>query len=171
MLQELFPDVTSQNRNLNLLKICLPMKKQKPIQDSFCFIQKHNHMRKAPHQLKFNFSYTYLTDYGKFTRYLEMLQEFLRANMFWNMFFHMLGFFLFKFLFKGWTRICWSLIKANYWYENVLPLTGLLVRAPMLIIKAETAIQTGLTSITINLWEPTALRNIEMWCQTLYHCI
>lgn len=57
------------------------MKKQKPIQDSFCFIQKHNHMSKAPHQLTFNFTYTYLTDYGKFTRYLKMLQE-LKANMF-----------------------------------------------------------------------------------------
>lgn len=57
------------------------MKKQKPIQDSFCFTQKHNHMSKAPHQLTFNFTYTYLTDYGKFTRHLKMLQE-LKANMF-----------------------------------------------------------------------------------------
>lgn len=43
------------------------MKKQKPIQDSFCFIQKHNHMSKTPNQLTFNFSYMYLTNYGKFT--------------------------------------------------------------------------------------------------------
>lgn len=72
------------------------MKKQKPIQDSFCFMQKHNHMSKTPHQLTFNFSYMSLTDYGKFTWYLKILLEFLRENMFWNMFFHMLGFFLFK---------------------------------------------------------------------------
>lgn len=72
------------------------MKKQKPIQDSFCFMQKHNHMSKTPYQLTFNFSYTYLTDYGNATWYLKILLEFLRANMFWNVFFHMLGFFLFK---------------------------------------------------------------------------
>lgn len=58
------------------------MKKQKPIQDSFCFVQKHNHMSKTPNQLTFNFSYMYLTNYGKFTWYLKILLQFLRANMF-----------------------------------------------------------------------------------------
>lgn len=43
------------------------MKKQKPIQNSFCFIHKHNHMSKTSHQLTFNFSYMYLTDYVKFS--------------------------------------------------------------------------------------------------------
>lgn len=65
MLQEPFPDVRSQNRNLNLLKICLPMKKQKPIQDYFCFTQEQSHDRKEPCQFAFNFSHKYLTDYRK----------------------------------------------------------------------------------------------------------
>lgn len=58
------------------------MKKQKPIQDSFCFTQKHNHMGKTPCQFTFNFSYIYLTEYEKLMWYLKIFQEFLRADMF-----------------------------------------------------------------------------------------
>lgn len=41
------------------------MKKQKPIQDYFCFTQEQSHDRKEPCQFAFNFSHKYLTDYRK----------------------------------------------------------------------------------------------------------
>lgn len=118
------------------------MKKQKPIQESFCFIQKHNHRGKTPHRFAFNFSYMYLTDHEKLTRDLNILPEYLRAAMLWNMF--CCTFTRRRFPFKGGTY--WNFIQRQdllkFYYSkllvlNVPPLRGLLVKAPLLTIKAD----------------------------------
>lgn len=76
-LQELFPAVRSQNRNLNLFT-----NEETEANSGFFlfYTETRSHDGNIPSQFTFNYNHVYLKDYGTLIRYLNILIKVLRAD-------------------------------------------------------------------------------------------